>query len=80
MTKNAMDALMDDWAWHLAALAPIAVNLTLTPSEHYEPLHSTRRRYASAAPPKTSKRMLTTPRLHHNHAAHTPQDGSAQVR
>jgi hypothetical protein len=61
-------------------LAPIAVNLTSTPSEHYEPLHSTRRRYASAATPKILGRSLTFSRLNHNHAAHTPQDGSAQVR
>lgn len=69
-----------DWCQDLAALAPTAINLTSTPSEHYEPLHSTRRRYASAVAPKTPRTLLTASRLDHKHAAHTPQDGSAQVR
>jgi hypothetical protein len=78
--KNAIDERMRNWSWHLAALAPITVNLTSTPSEHYEPLHSTRHRYAPATTPKFPRTLLTASRLNHNHAAHSPQDGSAQVR
>ena len=79
MTKNATSA---DGRLGLASatLAPIVVDLTSTPSEHYEPLHSTRRRYAAAATPKMFRTPLIISRLDQNHAAHTPQDGSAQVR